>query len=264
MLRLVFNPQGDVREAARGCEADVFAARYGNSAALLEEEYGPYDAASVFVVVADDQDDVVASARIILPNPAGLKTLVDLGRPPWEVDGSASAAAAGLDLSSTWDIATIANRGGSWGPGVHPGTALWFGIFMAPRVNDIKTLVAVLDNRVRRLVATMGMLVQTLPNTSTAPYLGSTASAPIYTHVTAMLAGQRHRNLDAHRRIALGIGLSGISTPELSSFLLDAAAAPQKSTPAELRRSASLPDIDLRASDRDDLTALLPGRLPSA
>ncbi len=259
MLRLVFNPQGDVREAARGCEADVFAATYGNSAALLEEEYGPYDSASVFVVVADDQDGVVASARVILPNPAGLKTLVDLGRPPWEVDGAASAAAAGLDLSSTWDIATIANRAGSWGPGVHPGMALWFGIFMAPRVNDVKTLVAVLDNRVRRLVATMGMLVQTLPNTSAAPYMGSMASAPIYTHVTTMLAGQRHRHPDAHRRIALGFDLSGVSIPALTSLLLDDVTPPRKAIPIELPNSPALVDVDLRASGRDTSSNRLPG-----
>jgi hypothetical protein len=214
MLRLVFNPQGDLRRAAQACEEDVFAARYGNSAAQMAEEYGPYDAASVFVAVADDQNDVVAAARLIVPNPAGLKTIVDLGRPPWNLDGPRSAEAAGLDLTETWDLTTVAVRKGSWETHVQPAMAIWYGAFMAPRFNNARSLVAILDTRVRRLVATMGIFVQSLPGAPAAPYLGSPASAPIYTDILAMLAIQEVHNPEAYSRIAMGTGHAGVRIPK--------------------------------------------------
>jgi S-adenosylmethionine decarboxylase len=42
-LRLVFDPSGDVLQAARACEADIFYQAYGNSPQLLAEEYAAYE-----------------------------------------------------------------------------------------------------------------------------------------------------------------------------------------------------------------------------
>ena len=43
----------------------------------------------------------------------GLKTLDDLSREPWRVDGMRPARAAGIDPATTWDIATLGVRSGS-------------------------------------------------------------------------------------------------------------------------------------------------------
>jgi hypothetical protein len=222
MLRLVFDPQGDLRRASQACEEEVFAARYGNSAAQLAEEYGPYAAASMFVAIADDHDDVVAAARLILPSPAGLKTIVDLGRSPWNLDGPQSAEAAGLNLDETWDLTTVAVRPGFWGINVRPAMALWYGVFLAPQLNDVRNLVAILDTRVQRVVASLGIFVSSLPGASPAPYLGSPASTPIHTDIVTMLALQKTHNPAAHSQIAMGSGHPGIHIPKPGISLVSA------------------------------------------
>ena len=83
---------------------------FGNTVEQMTEEYGNYDKALVFVTVTNSRDTVVAAARLITPGPAGLKTLNDVARAPWYIDGSAAATAAGIDLSATWDIATVSVR----------------------------------------------------------------------------------------------------------------------------------------------------------
>jgi hypothetical protein len=212
MFRLVFDPEGDLRAAARACEADVFRSRYGNSDQQMLDEYGPYESASVFVAVADEHEDVVAAARLILPGPAGLKTLVDIGRPPWRADRARTCAAAGLDPSGTWDIATVATRPDSFG-GAQVSAALWHGIFHAPKANGAKTVIGILDTRVRRIVACMGIITHDLPEVRQGTYLGSTISVPIYLDQDTMLQEQGYLQSTPHAMIAHGLGLDRVHLP---------------------------------------------------
>ena len=94
LLNLHFDAQGDLLESARQCEEDVFLQAFGNTRAQLDEEYGPYDDQSVFVAVADESGHVVGACRLITPGSAGLKTLNDVARQPWGIDGVRSASAA--------------------------------------------------------------------------------------------------------------------------------------------------------------------------
>jgi hypothetical protein len=110
LLNLHFDPRGDLLEAARQCEEDVFLQAFGNTRSQLDEEYGPYNDQSVFVSVSDDSGHVVGSCRLITPGPAGLKTLNDVARQPWGVDGLRAARAASIDVTRTWDIATLGVR----------------------------------------------------------------------------------------------------------------------------------------------------------
>jgi hypothetical protein len=89
------------------------------------------------------------------------------------------------------------------------------------QVNRMSTFVAVLDERVRRLLSSVGIITQPLPGTSTAPYLGSGSSTPVYCHFGPMLENQRLRFPDAYRLVTLGIGLDGVSVPARKSFVLD-------------------------------------------
>jgi hypothetical protein len=82
------------------------------------------------------------------------------------------------------------------------------------------TFIAVLDERVRRLLASVGILTRALPGTSTATYLGSPSSTPVYAHYAPMLDNQRREFPDAYRLVTLGIGLDGISVPAAESFRL--------------------------------------------
>lgn len=225
-----FDAQGSLLRAARDCEAEVFNKWFGNTREQLEQEYGPYEDSSVFLVLADRHGQVVGEVRLIAPGGcAGLKTLVDIGREPWAVDAARVAAAIGMDLGSTWEIATLGVRDGTEATGKQLSLALYHGLITVARVNQMSSFVAILDERVRRLLGSVGILTRPLPGTATAAYLGSAASTPVYAHCTPLLDHQRRMFPDAYRLVTLGVGLDGVAVPALDSFRL----RPHHGEPAE-------------------------------
>jgi hypothetical protein len=225
-LYLDFNVTGDLLEAARRCEQDVFLAAFGNTREQLEEEYGPYDAQSIFLTVSDSRGTVLGACRIITPGPAGLKTLNDVQRDPWKIDGERSARAAGADLDATWDVATLGVREEHRGSRVRVALALYHGILRAGRANGIRTLTAILDEQARRVLAALDYTHVALPGTSSAPYLGSAKSTPVYYHA-AMLDAQRRANPESYRMVILGSGLDRVSIPDDAAFVLPSACPAQ-------------------------------------
>lgn len=208
-------------EGARDCERAVFLDAFGNTAQQLAAEYGPYDAQSVWLTVSDEAGIVVGECRIIVPGPAGLKSLNDLSRDPWRVDGPRAARAVGADLDRTWDIATLGVRPDQRGSRARVSLALFHGILKAGRANGARTITAIFDEPARRVVSMLGYPLLPLPGTSTAPYLGSQASTPVYFH-SRMLDAVRGNDPDAHRLVTMGIGLDGIDVPAESEWLLPA------------------------------------------
>lgn len=220
-FRMVFNPRGALLDSARECEAEVFLRWYGNTRDDLAREYGPYEDRSVFLVIADRRDEVTAAMRLIAPGGAnGLKVLADVGEPPWKVDGARSAAAAGIDLSATWEVATLGVRRRGTAHERHQSVALYHGLGAVHRANGMTSFVAILDDTVRRLLGSVGLTTQVLPGTRSAPYLGSAASTPIYAHCAQMVDTQRRRHPDAYRLVTLGVGLDGIDVPAPDAFRL--------------------------------------------
>ena len=211
-LRFVFDPIGKELEAARNCEAEVFMEAYGNTTEEFDLEYGPYQESTGFMTVLEEDGQAVATARFIAPGPAGLKTLNDVSRPPWRVDGMRSARAAGVDPARTWDIATIAVRPGAGRGGLCAG-ALYHGLIKAAYANDIDFVVMIMDSRARDLLTALGMPTQALPGTKTGEYLGSASSTPLWAHISRGLEQQRQGSADAHRLIVKGIGLDGVAMP---------------------------------------------------
>jgi len=235
--RLVFDPRGDLLAAARACEADVFLARYGNTQAQLDEEYGPYEGQSVFLALATPKGEVEAAVRFIVPGTSGLKSLVDVKGDPWHVDAQESAAMAGIDVLRTWDIATLSARS-SRTEGVSHVAALYHGVALATRANAITSTVAILDVRVRRLLDSVGLRYRTLPGTRTRAYLGSPASIPVYADLACLLDNQRRTDPDSYRLFVHGTGLDGISVPGREAFELPVARVLDLTAPQH--RTASL------------------------
>jgi N-acyl-L-homoserine lactone synthetase len=232
-------------DSALDCEAEVFLRWSGNTAGQLADEYGAYEDATVFLVVADRDDHVVGAVRLLAPGGrAGLKTLVDVGEPPWTVDGRRSAAAVGIDLTSTWEVATLGVRRTSDADRAQLALALYHGLMTIAQVNRMTSFVAVLDERVRRLLSSVGIITQPLPGTSTAPYLGSGSSTPVYCHFGPMLENQRLRFPDAYRLVTLGIGLDGVSVPPRESFRLDRSRLGVGATAAPARRVIDLTALE--------------------
>lgn len=216
-LRLVFDPSGDLLASARACEAEIFYKAYGNSIELLASEYAAYEDHSVFLALADSSDDVLGIVRLLAPGKR-LKTLDDLGREPWSTDAARSVAAGRIDLSSTWDVATIGVRPGQTPQRTRLSFALYHALIVMARANDVSTYMAILDERVRRLLDSVGFAMHTMPGTSPMPYLGSQASTPVYVRLAPMLDNQRRNLPDAYRLVTLGAGLEDVAIPPDDHF----------------------------------------------
>ncbi len=219
-LRLSFHPDADVDPDVLVCEFEVLNHWYGDTRDLLDEAYGPYQDQTCFLTLHHATDGVVGFCRLILPGPLPLKTIVDIDRPPWNVDGHRAAAAAGVDVSRTWDIATLGMRHQILGAGSVAAAALYHGLILATRANEIPWLTAIIDRRVRSLLSSIGLPLQALPGTQAESYMGSPACAPVYTHLPSILDAQRRNDPDAYRLVSLGSGLDGVAVPALADFTI--------------------------------------------
>jgi hypothetical protein len=219
-MHLVFDARDEAADAARRCEAEVFLRRFGNTAEQLAVEYGPYDATSVWLAVLDDDGVAQASGRLIRPGPAGLKTVNDLQRSPWWVDPAATASRAGVDPAASWESATFAVRDGVRERGYDAMEALFYGLAVGSLVNEFEAVVAVIDDKVRRLFGAIGLFLHPFPNTRPGPYLGSPRSSALYAFTDEILATQRRVAPDKWRAITTGEGIRGIDVPHPASMVL--------------------------------------------
>jgi len=219
-LRLVFDPLGHLLDGIRACEAEIFRREYGISNSEHLAEFDAYEDASVFVGLVGGDDEVYGMVRLLPPGT--MKTLVQLQEPPWSVDAYRSVAAARIDLDSTWDVATMGLRSGLRPEfkslRVRHSFALYHGLIQAARVNQASTFLAILDERVRRLLNSVGIVMHALPGATPQPFEGSRSSTPVYATVGPMLDRQRRELPDAHRLVTMGIGLTGVSVPPSEAF----------------------------------------------
>jgi hypothetical protein len=219
-MRLVFDARGEVAAAARQCEADVFLRRFGNTRDQIAVEYGPYDATSVWLAVVDGDGVAHASGRLIRPGPPGLKTINDLRRPPWRVDPVATARRAGVDPAVSWESATFAVREGLRVNGYDAMEALFYGLAVGSLVNEFEAVVAVIDDRVRRLFGSIGLFLNPFPDTGPGPYLGSPRSSALYAFTDEILATQSRVAPSKWRAITTGEGIAGIDVPDPAAMRL--------------------------------------------
>jgi hypothetical protein len=212
-MRLLFDVGGDLRRAAQDCEAEVFGARFGTPPEQIQQAYRRYRMASRFMVVIDRDGGVQAAARLILPGPAGLKTLHDVAGSPWRADVHAVLSGAGLDPRRTLDAATFSVREGLGKTGIDASLALLYGLFVGMHVNRVPSVVSMIDERVRGMLEELGLCFRPLPGTAGQPFSGVPAREPVYAHLGELLAEQRRRAPQAHRAVTRGIGLAGVHVP---------------------------------------------------
>ncbi len=106
-----FRPEEPGAALALSVEQTVFEEAIGDTAAaVLADEFAPYDHASLLFCVLDQHRRLPAAMlRLILPSKAGLKSLNDL-RPTWGMSAQELFAASEFDFdpNHTWDVATLA------------------------------------------------------------------------------------------------------------------------------------------------------------
>ncbi|MGF1664474.1 MAG: hypothetical protein ACFCVG_18765 [Kineosporiaceae bacterium] len=184
----------------------------------MRDEYAPYDDYSVWLAVVQGEGDVVGSSRIVVPGESGFKSLADVSGEPWNVDGVSAATAARLDLTRTWDVATLSRR--HVRPDVPVTEALAYGIVRGLLLNGVTGTIAVLDSVVRILLRRkFGLQYGAIPGTSRRFFMGS-PSEPVLAHVATMLDDARRRHPEGYRTVTLGSGLGDIQLPTTSEHVL--------------------------------------------
>jgi hypothetical protein len=205
-------------ELGRHIERLVFLEAFGNTPELLTEEYGPYEASSVFICVVDHLRRLPAGVmRVLLPSPQGFKSLNDIPS-VWGEPAEALIERTGLALNfdRTWDIATLAVAPDYRGKAAQGlvSMGLYQTLTLAARTCGIDWFVAILDMPVFRLVRwKLRMIFAGYKGVAPLPYLGSAASIPAWCDVIAAEKRLAATDPDLHAILVQGIGLEPALRP---------------------------------------------------
>ncbi len=201
------------------CEAEVLGLRYGDTVESLHAAYGGYADRTVWLSVLDETDQVLGCGRLIVPGAKPTKTLVDITQDPWHLDPEDVAAQAGLDPDACLDIATIAVKPDLGARGALVAAALYHGMVMTTRVNELPWAVAVMHLLARRVLGSNGLVMHALPGATPGMYQGGPGFLPVYANMDRLLADQRRSHPEAHRRVAVG-DIESVHVPQPQAYLL--------------------------------------------
>ena len=96
--------------------------------------------------------------------------------------------------------------------------ALYHGLALAGRRNRIGAILMTVDDRVRRILETLGLYTAALPGAIPGPFCGSPSSIVAYAHFAPMLDHQRRVNPEAYKGVTLGGSLVGVDVPPVEHF----------------------------------------------
>lgn len=215
-------PSDPLADVARALEAEVFLETFGNTRELLDEEYGPFDGVSLFIVVLDHHRARVAGMiRLIFDGTGVLKSMADIEHEPWSVDLDTALRAAGithLDPARTVDVTTLAvdpeYRGAATNGMV--SLALYQGLIRISRAAAMDWLVTILDAVVLDLLqTTVGEPFRSYPGVEPMRYLDSPASVPVWCDLTDYERRLRQSDPGLAETLFDGIGIeSAVSPPD--------------------------------------------------
>lgn len=191
-MDMAFTPLASTPPGVLACELDVLGHWFGDTPELIDQAYGRFADDTAFVSVWW-HGEVMGFARFIRPGQGLLKTLQDVSKEPWRVDGVAAVTAAGADLSRTWDLATLGVRRHDGAAPARTGLLLYRAMFLAARANDVGWMVAIVDRAARRALKRYGLRGHDIAGTGPREYMGSPACTPVLIDVsTAATALGQH------------------------------------------------------------------------
>ncbi len=169
---------------ARSVEREVFGEIFANDAHTMDEEYGPFEESSDFILVVDHSiEEPTGVLRVIHPSDRGLKTLNDVESDPRWARTEADFVAfhqPEAGMGGVHDMATFAVRGGWTGaaPDLKSSHALYAGLYWWSIANDIELLIGAIDENVAGLLAAVSIPLEPLCGLPAVEYLGSAATRP--------------------------------------------------------------------------------------
>jgi hypothetical protein len=187
-VSIVVGPGDPLAGVGRTLERQVFEESFGNDAAVMAQEYGPYERQSLFFVVLDRRAGVPAGVgRVIQDDGPRVKTIVDA---PEHIGVGVDEISAfhGLGEGRVWDFATVAvlpeYRGGRSSLAV--SSLLYRTFVVAGRRAGARHAVAMLDRVAWRNIRLVGVPVAQLAGSGPFAYLGSAENRAIHVDFAAI------------------------------------------------------------------------------
>jgi hypothetical protein len=221
----VVGPDSDLASVGRALERQVFEEAFGNDAAVMATEYGPYEQRSLFFVVIDRKQGVPAGVgRMIESYGAGVKT-VDDAPGHIGVDVETILAAHGMNGEKVWDCATLAvlpqYRGGR--SSLLVSTMIYRTFLVMGRRHGIRHAVSMLDKGAYRNLRRVGVPMRTLAGSGPFEYLGSAENRAVHMDFPAIEHAVREQA--ARMRRAARPGLAALRRDGLRKLLTRRVAA---------------------------------------
>lgn len=195
---------------ARQVEREVFEDSWGNDAATMKKEYGPYDEASVFFMAVDTFDMVPAGVlRMIRNSAVGLKTIVDLDDvvkspiAPIAIPEADVMRHHGIDdLNRCWDGATAAIPRKYRRRLAATHVQIMRIVALAAMRENIQHFVSVLDAPVVRAARdVLGLPLAPLAGTPPFTHMDAPNNQAVYAHVPSLLTIAQRRNRKVGQKI---------------------------------------------------------------
>lgn len=224
----VYVGSGDDPAAQVGREVEriVFGEAFGNTAAQLAEEYGPYEHASFFLCVVDHHRCLPAGAvRVIVSSDAGFKSLNDI-EGVWRRPTAQVLADSGVDPDPerVWDIATLAVLADYRGKATSGlvSLAAYQAVTTSALNCGVERYVAIIDRAVLRLLQWQLCRLFT-PFAGLAPmsYLGSASSVPVWSDLGPWERRMTEKDPTLHDLIFEGHGMEAALRGVDRSAVLD-------------------------------------------
>lgn len=183
----VIDGYGHYSNLGRSVETKVFEATFGNDAGVMQEEYGPYEGTSSFILIIDRVScSPVGALRVIKNSSVGLKSLVDVKKPPLSISEQEMTSFHGVDsLDSCWDVGTLAvvieerNTASDF----MVSTALYRTLYTEAVKNGIEHLISIIDQKAFENLKFLGVPFVPIVHSDYFSYLNSKKSIAVYGHV---------------------------------------------------------------------------------
>ena len=202
-VALVLGPHEPLANVARAVERQVFEQTFGNDAAQMAEEYGPYEENSLFLLVLDRHRGAPAGAgRAIEGTGPGTKTVDDapglIGQTSEQI-----AAAHGLHGEKVWDFATLAVLPQYRGlrTSLTVSSLLYRAFLVQGEREGVQHMTAMLDRGAYRNMKLLGTPFEPLAGSGPFPYLGSPENRAVYARFP-LVAGAIGEQAARLRRLA--------------------------------------------------------------
>lgn len=183
---------------ARYIESRVFYETFKNNPSVMEKEYRPYDASSIFFVVIDHETSMpVGALRVIEHSKTGLKMHADLIKTPLKLKPEHIHSHYQVQPHETVEIGTLAIERGYRGkkysfiPSLLLYRALYTEIINHPKN---KMVLSVIDEKPYQLLRKLGFPFKPILDSEPFPYIDSHASYAVFAYTSDFLPSVRRQS----------------------------------------------------------------------